>query len=155
MNLKSSLQTDSVKHIDLSFYVEVEKGTKVRHVIEKMQASHRKCALVMEHSRLVGIFTAHDIPRRVTGEAGAYDKPIEDLMTPDPETIHADLTVIGAIQTLNSKPYRYMPVVNSDAQVLGTLTHYAIIRYISDHFPQEVYNLPPDPDQIAKARAGA
>ena len=48
-----------------------------------------------------------------------------------------------------------MPVVNEHGFVVGTLTHYAIIKYISDHFPEHIYNLPPEPDQIAKARAGA
>lgn len=155
MDLKATLEKDSVKHIDLSFYIEVEKGTMVFHVIEKMQASHRKCALVMEKGQLVGIFTAHDIARKITGKPEAYKKNIEDLMTPNPETIDAELTVVDAIETMNSKPYRYRPVVNNNGQVLGTLTHYAIIKYISDYFPEEIYNLPPEPDQIAKTRDGA
>ena len=127
----------------------------VRLVIEKMQASHRKCALVVEHGVLIGIFTAHDIPRRVAGKPEAYKLPIDELMTADPLTLDADLKIIEAIQVLNDKPFRYMPVVTKDKLVLGTLTHYAIIKYISDHFPEEIYNLPPEPDQIASARDGA
>ena len=155
MNLNQSLRTDSVKHVDLSWYIEVEKGTPVSLTIEKMQASHRKCALVMNQGAMIGIFTAHDIPRRVTDKPEVYDQPIETVMTPNPTTIDADLTVLDAIQVMNKNKYRYMPVVNKKNQVLGTLTHYAIIKYMSDYFPQDIYNLPPEPDQIASSRAGA
>ena len=155
MDLKYNLQTEPITHLDLSFYVETEKGTEVRDVIEKMQASHRKCALVMARGKMIGIFTERDIMKKVAGHPDALDKPVDALMAPDPKTINADTTVVHAAQIMTSNPYRYMPVVNRTGHVVGTLTHYAIIKYISDHFPEEIYNLPPEPDQIAKARDGA
>lgn len=155
MNLRHNLHNDTIKHIDLSFYVEVEKSAKVRHVIAKMQTSQRKCALVMDQGKLIGIFTAHDIARRTLDKEGVSDKPIESIMTPNPITLNADLKIIDAIKIIGEKAYRYMPVISSEGQVLGTLTHYAIIKYISDYFPEEIYNLPPEPDRFAQARAGA
>ncbi len=155
MNLRHSLHNDSIKHVDLSFYVEIEKGAKVRQTIAKMKTSHRKCALVMDRGKLIGIFTAHDIARRALDQEGIDDQPIEKVMTPDPLTLDADLKIIDAIHLMSEKPYRYMPVVSNEGQVLGTLTHYAVIKYISDHFPEDIYNLPPEPDRFAQARAGA
>ena len=155
MNLKQSIQTEPVTHIDLSFYVETEKGTEVREVIEKMQASHRKCTLVMDRGKMVGIFTERDILKKVAGAPETLSAPIDALMTPDPKTIDADTTVVHAAQIMTENPYRYMPVMNKSGHVVGTLTHYAIIKFVSDHFPEEIYNLPPEPDQIAKARDGA
>ena len=155
MNLRHSLHNDSIKHIDLSFYVEVNKGAKVKHTIDKMQTSQRKCALIMDKGKLVGIFTAHDIARKVLDQPGVEDKNIESIMTKDPQTLDADLKIIEAIQIMGDRPYRYMPVVDAEDRVLGTLTHYAIIKYISDHFPEEIYNLPPEPDRFAQSRDGA
>lgn len=155
MNLRHSLYIDTVKHVDLSFYVEVEKGNKVGHVIDKMQASQRKCALVMDRGELIGIFTAHDIARRVIDQPGVAKQSIEEIMTANPLTLHSDLKLIEAIQFMSDKPHRYMPVVDTEGRVLGTLTHYAIIKYMSDHFPEEIYNLPPTPDHFASARDGA
>ena len=37
----------------------------------------------------------------------------------------------------------------------GNLTHFAIIKFLSDRFPQEIYNLPPEPELAARARDGA
>ena len=155
MNLRHSLHSDTVKHVDLSFYVEVEKGNKVDHVISKMQANQRKCALVMDRGQLMGIFTAHDIARRVIDQPGVANQSIEEIMTSDPLTLNSDVKLIEAIQFMGDKPHRYMPVVDAEGRVLGTLTHYAIIKYMSDYFPEEIYNLPPTPDHFASARDGA
>jgi CBS domain-containing protein len=155
MNLRHSLHTDTVKHVDLSFYIEVEKDNNVGQVIEKMQASQRKCALVMHQGKLVGIFTAHDIARRVIDQPAVAVQPVEEIMTVDPLTLNSDIKLIEAIQFMSDKPHRYMPIVDTEGRVLGTLTHYAIIKYMSDHFPEEIYNLPPTPDHFASARDGA
>ena len=155
MNLKQNLLADHVTHIDLSFYVEVAKGTSVHDTVEKMRVSRRKCALVMDQGKMVGIFTERDILKKAAGHLEVCKQPIETQMTPNPETIPSDLTVIKAIQLMNTKPYRYMPVVNEQGFVVGTLTHYALIKYIGDHFPERIYNLPPEPGRIAQSRAGA
>ena len=155
MNLKDSLQKVPVTHVNLSFYIETEKGTKVHDVLDKMRASHRKCALVMDHGKLIGIFTERDIVTKVAGKSDVLDKPIDGLMTTSPITMADKFTVVEASRLIASTPHRYIPVVNDDGVVLGTVTYYAIIKYISDYFPQEIYNLPPVPDLFATARDGA
>ncbi|MDA0711986.1 MAG: CBS domain-containing protein [bacterium] len=155
MNLRTNLHSDSIKHIDLSFFVEVPKGMKVRVAIEKMQASQRKCALVMDNGTLLGIFTNHDIARKTLDQPGVANQTVDSVMTKNPLTLNADMKIIEAIKLMAEKPFRYMPVLGSEGQVLGTLTHYAVIKYISDHFPEEIYNLPPVPGNYAQARDGA
>lgn len=155
MNLRNNLHSDTIKHVDLSFFVEVPKTMKVRLAIEKMQASQRKCALVMDNGKLLGIFTNHDIARRTIDQPGTSEQTVESVMTTNPLTLKADMKIIDAIKVMGEKPYRYMPVIGNEDQVLGTLTHYALIKYISDHFPEEIYNLPPVPGNYAHARDGA
>ncbi len=154
MNLKDTVRSELIRRLDLSFYVEVQKGSQAREVIEKMQASNRKCALIVDGTQLLGIFTAHDI-RDHAQETQTLDQPIESVMTKDPETILGSASLEEAIAFLNQKPYRYLPVLNKEGHIIGTLTHYAILKYISDYFPEDIYNLPPEPDQIATARDGA
>ena len=45
-------------------------------------------------------------------------------------------------------------IKNRAGAVIGNLTHYAIIKYLSDHFPESIYNLPPDPEHVSKKRDG-
>lgn len=154
MNFKETLRDQLVRRVDLSFYVEVRKGTTVAEAIEKMQASHRKCALVLDGDQLDGIFTAHDI-RDLARDLDSLDQPIDTVMTKNPLTIGGDASLLDAIQILNDKPYRYLPVLNKEGHVIGTLTHYAVLKYISDYFPEDVYNLPPVPNRFAQSRDGA
>ena len=155
MNLKETVRAEKIRRLDLSYYVEVQKGALVGEVIEKMQASNRKCALILDGTQLVGIFTAHDIRDHAKDPESSLQLPIDEVMTADPETIDGNASLAGAIQFLNEKPYRYLPVLNKEGHVIGTLTHYAILKYISDYFPEDIYNRPPEPDQIATARDGA
>lgn len=154
MKFKETLRSEPVRRIDLSFYVEVRKGTTVAEAIEKMQASHRKCALILDGDKLEGIFTAHDI-RDLARASNTLKQPIESVMTRNPETISGDASLLDAIQILNEKPYRYLPVLNKEGHIIGTLTHFAVLKYISDHFPEDVYNLPPEPNRFAQSRDGA
>jgi CBS domain-containing protein len=56
---------------------------------------------------------------------------------------------------MDEKHFRNVPVVNDNGQVIGNLTHHAIIKYLADRFPESVYNLPPDPDRVTSNRDGA
>ncbi len=154
MTLKDTVRSEKIRRLDLSFYVEVQKGSLAREVIEKMQASNRKCALIVDGTQLLGIFTAHDI-RDHAQETSGLDQPIEKVMTTNPQTIDGNASLAEAITFLNQNSYRYLPVLNKEGHIIGTLTHYAVLKYISDYFPEDIYNLPPDPDQIATARDGA
>jgi hypothetical protein len=48
-----------------------------------------------------------------------------------------------------------VPVLDSSGTVIGNLTHYAVVKYLADRFPESVYNLPPEPDRVVRNRDGA
>ena len=50
--------------------------------------------------------------------------------------------------------YRNVPVVDEADQVLGCVRHKDIVEYIAEVYPEQVLNLPPDPDQVALEREG-
>jgi CBS domain-containing protein len=76
-------------------------------------------------------------------------------MTRQPETVRPEDPVAEALKLMTAGHYRNVPVVASDGTLCGILTHAAIIKFLSDRFPQEIYNLPPEPELAAKARDGA
>jgi CBS domain-containing protein len=55
---------------------------------------------------------------------------------------------------MDAMHFRNAPVVNDDGKIVGNLTHFALIRYLADSFPEEVLNLPPTPDQFGEERFG-
>jgi CBS domain-containing protein len=155
MSLEQDLQAEIVGHLDLSLYLTVEDGTQVKDVLQRMREQRRNCVLVTNGGRLAGIFTERDVLRKVVNHPETWDGPVVMVMTAMPHTVRSDDLVAQAIDLMNSGHFRNMPVVDSEGKVTGNLTQYAIIQFLCDHFPQEVYNLPPDPDQTANARDGA
>ena len=43
----------------------------------------------------------------------------------------------------------------NEGSIVGNVTHRILIRFLTDRFPREIYNLPPDPEMIPKTREGA
>lgn len=155
MSLETDLQEEQVNHLDLNNFTTVEIGTSVKSTIEKMRAENQHCAIILDEGSLVGIFTDRDILNKVIDSRETWDLPIEDVMTPSPLTVQAKHRADMALALMDFKHFRNVPVLDDDGKVVGNLTHYAIIKYLSDRFPESVYNLPPDPEQVTKKRGGA
>ena len=155
MTLEQNLRQEKVIHLDLKKFTTVETGTSVRETIEKMRRQGHHCAIVIDQDSLTGIFTDRDILRKVVDAPISWDKPIDRVMTASPITVKSNDDADAALAQMDAKHFRNVPVVDQNGEVVGNLTHYAVIKYLADHFPESVYNLPPDPDQISNNRDGA
>jgi CBS domain-containing protein len=155
MTLEQELQHERVNHLDLSNFIAVEIGTSVKTVVEAMRAQQRNCAIVTDQGSLVGIFTDHDVLIKVADNPDTWQLPIDDFITLAPLTVKATDPVDKALALMNKKHFRNVPVLDETGQVVGNLTHYAIIQYLADRFPESVYNLPPDPERTTRRRNGA
>ncbi len=156
MSLETDLQQEQVSHLDLKNFTRVGVGTSVKTTVEKMQAENQNCAVIVDDEQaLVGIFTDRDILRKVVDNREVWDLPIDDVMTLNPLTVNSNSRADLALALMDFKHFRNVPVIDEAGKVIGNLTHYAIIKYLSDRFPESVYNLPPNPEQVAKKRGGA
>ncbi len=154
MGQKYDLQHERVKHLDLTQYSQVESGTTVGETVNKMRAEHRNCALVTQKGKLVGIFTDRDVLHKVVSSPDAWNKPVDEVMTPNPFTVTEDDKAETALLEMNKRHFRNVPVLDSNGHVVGNLTHYALIKFYADQFPEALYNLPPNPNQISDSRVG-
>ena len=48
-----------------------------------------------------------------------------------------------------------MPVVDESGKVSGVVSVKRVVQFLVEHFPEAVYNLPPDPTVIATSREGS
>ncbi len=155
MSLEQDLQHEQVVHLDLTQFTAVTAGTSVRDTVEQMRENGHHSAIVTSDGALAGIFTDRDLMRKVVDAPETWDYPISEVMTASPLTVNSDDPAYAALALMDEKHFRNVPVVDSAGQVIGNLNHYAIIKYLADRFPESVYNLPPDPDQITINRDGA
>lgn len=132
----------------------VEPETPIRDVFALLKAQRTGSILVCREGVLVGIFTERDA-LRLMAAGKSLDATIETAMTAKPVTIGAGVTVGEAIRTMSEGGYRRLPIVDKEGRPLGVLKVSGIVRYLVEHFPETVYNLPPDPNPVTHEREGA
>lgn len=132
----------------------VERETPVIRVVQEMRERRSDCVLVCEAGRLLGIFTERDYLAKVAGDPGRVGEPVHRFMSPDPRTLAPDDSVGDLIRIIVQGDYRHLPVV-AEGRVRGLVAALDVVKYIGDLFPADVYNLPPDLDQIMPEEEGA
>jgi CBS domain-containing protein len=60
-----------------------------------------------------------------------------------------------AIRLMHDGKYRHLPIVNSERECLGLVSVRDIVFYLSENYPLEVLNQPPDPHKISASAEGA
>ena len=155
MSLEQDLQKERVIHLDVSHFIAIPSGTSVRDTIEEMRRQKLNCAIITKDGAIIGIFTDRDMLRKVVTAPDTWDAPIDIVMTPSPTTVKANDQANTAMELMDEHHFRNVPVLDSTGAMIGNLTHYAVIKYLADRFPESVYNLPPHPDRVTRKRDGA
>jgi CBS domain-containing protein len=139
----------------------VGPGTTVAACLRAIQRTGTGDSMFITDSdgRLVGVLTERDIFGRLVGPdvaAGVdVDAPVESFMTTDPHTLHMDGTVRDALELLQQRRYRNVPVVDEEHRLVGVVRQVDILKYLAESFPEELLNLPPRPNQqIEQAEGG-
>lgn len=107
-------------------------GTPVRDAVRMMAEKRIGAILVMEDGRLEGIFTERDVTVRVVA-AGLDPEatPLSAVMTASPDTLEPDAKAIEALNLMEERRYRHLPVVASDGRVMGIVSIrdlFAVVR---------------------------
>jgi CBS domain-containing protein len=77
---------------------------------------------VMSDNTLKGILTVNDVAYRVVAEGLEPENTVvETVMTPSPDTIRPDSTVIEALRLMQNGGYRHLPV-EKDGHVLAVIS---------------------------------
>jgi CBS domain-containing protein len=155
MTFRENLWSEDLSQVELRDTLMVPPQTSVRHTIETMRRAASGCILICEEGQLRGIFTERDLVKRVLVPGANLEAPISEFMTPDPVTRRVTDSVGLAIRTMVEGGYRRLPVVDQAGIPIGIVSVKRIARYLADHIPSAVYNLPPQPRQVIEAREGA
>jgi CBS domain-containing protein len=118
-------------------------GATVRDAIRMMREHRIGCVLVVEEERLTGIITERDLLLKL--EDADVDRPIRELMTPDPEVLTLDDPIVYALNKMSVGGFRHVPLVDDARRPVGMVSVKDIIDYIADFFPNDVLTVPPDP----------
>lgn len=156
MDFQLSLQSETTQALYPDEPVAVETHERIDTVIELMKAQRVAAVLVTEADRLVGVFTERDVLRLLADRADLA-RPVREVMSSPPVTVTNACTVGDAIHRMSDGGYRHLPIVAADdpQTATGVVDVRGIVRYLVEHFPNTIYNLPPHPERATPEREGA
>ena len=133
--VEQGLMSDPIAGLIPRDPLKVAPETSVREVIRKLVDTGRNCALVVQHDKMVGIFTERDILMDI---AGRYDEladcPVKQFMTPDPERLRPTDTVAFGLNRMMVGDYRHLPI-EGEGKALGVVSVRHIVSYLADRYP--------------------
>jgi CBS domain-containing protein len=105
----------------------------VARVIRLMQENRQGSVLVVDHGRLVGIFTERDVLNRVAGEPLNLETlPVSEVMTRDPKVLRDDDTLAFALHRMAVGSFRHIPIVRQ-GKPLRFISVRGVLRFLHEH----------------------
>ena len=89
-----------------------EKSVTVLDAALLMKAQGKGALLVVDGTRLIGIFTERDaLLRVIAASRDPRTTKLSEVMTPQPETLHPDEPFLKALRIMHKRGFRHLPVV--------------------------------------------
>lgn len=155
MNLRESLSHNAISTLRVLDPVTIDPDRSIRDAIALMQKHQSGCIIITENNLPIGIFTERDVLTKVVAASMDPDTSITQVMTSPPKTVQDGSSIADVIRTMHEGGFRHIPVVSDSGQLCGVISVKRIVEYLVEHFPETVFNLPPDPVQTQLAREGA
>ena len=152
--LKQILKTIRVGELPLQTDHRIDPSTALGEIYQSFDRLRHGAAMVCRGEEVVGIFTERDILYRTAIEGLDPSTPVEQLMSTRPVTVKTDQLLAEALAAMVEGGYRHIPVVDGSGRQVGLLSSRVILKFIADHFPEAVLNLPPNLDQIPTRAEG-
>lgn len=132
----------------------VEPTVSTDEVLRLLQMQRSGSVLICRGETLLGIFTERDALKLMAARSD-FSQPIEKFMVPNPVTVRPATSMGEVIQVMSRGGYRRLPIVDAQGHLVGVIKVSNIVNYFVEHFPQAVFNLPPQPNVIMPEREGA
>lgn len=126
----------------------------VHRAIDLMRENKSAYIVVAENRRVVGMFTESDVTRKILGKNVDQKSPVRDFMTKDPIVLRQDDTVGRAVDLMAENDFYHIPLVNEKQELINVLSVRTLVRFLAEFYPGEVYNIPPNPHQVAPTAEG-
>ena len=149
------IESELIKHVRAGQPIIVSPDTTVRAALDQMKTGRQGSALVADaDNKLLGIFTERDA-LKILAAGGEMGVAIQSAMTKEPKTVLDNDSLATAIGIMAKGGYRRLPVLDDSGAIAGIIKVSHVLRYVVEHVPEIVYNLPPTPHHTTQNREGA
>lgn len=128
---------------------------KLQDALDLMHAERAGYIVIADaHSKVVGMFTEREVLMNVLQKGVSLSEPVEKFMRKDVHTLSKTDSLQAAIDAMDTFGIRHIPLVDEFGQVCGILSIRTIVTFLAELFPTEVFNLPPQANQIHETVEG-
>jgi CBS domain-containing protein len=100
----------------------VEPAGRASDAVRTMARENLGSLVVLEHGRMVGMLTFHELLRAIAhGEGSLGELEVRDIMVEDPVTATPDMEVNDLRRTMLESGARYLPVMQ-EGRLLGVIS---------------------------------
>ena len=153
-SLGASILDATIRDLEPKPAAVLKETGAIRAAVDLMLNKKLNAIVVERDGRPVGIFTERDLMLRVVAAGIDLDRAIEEVMTPEPETLGLDDGIPFALNRMVVGGFRHVPIVDENETLVGVLSQREVVHYIVSVLPSHVINLPPVPDLEARSEDG-
>jgi CBS domain-containing protein len=103
---------------------------------------------------LAGIFTERDLLMRCLDLGNLRAHEVHSVMTPHPVCLTCDDTVGFALNKMMTQGFRHLPILQQQGRPHLLVSVRALLTYLAEYFPEDVINLPPEPQRMYALHGG-
>ena len=152
--IEELLKEAKIGSLKLPVPVVCSKDITLEEAIEIMQRGQIGYVVVVENKKVLGIFTEKDVTLNILERGVDLKDPVSKHMNSSIQMLTPKDSIGQAIDLMHTYEYRHIVLVNDERELVSVLSVRAIIRFLAEHYPAEVLNLPPRHGQIMIARDG-
>ena len=134
--------------------VQAPPTISLKEALHQMQFYRSGYIVLTQDGIVVGILTETDIVQKILPENVDMSRPVSDFMTSILHTLSPQASVGEAIDLMAKKKIYHLPLTDENKRYMGMLSVRTLIRFLAAYYPTEIYNLPPDPQQVSKSQEG-
>ncbi|WP_131105647.1 putative nucleotidyltransferase substrate binding domain-containing protein [Ornithinimicrobium sufpigmenti] len=124
----SSVLRTAVRDLITVEPVRAEPEVAIAEAAQVMTRAGVSSLLIMRGEQLLGILTDRDLRRRVLAAGVTPDRPVSEVMTPDPVTIGAEALALEVLLEMTGRNIHHLPVQDASGRVLGLVTTTDLVR---------------------------
>ncbi|MBI1882880.1 MAG: CBS domain-containing protein [Chlamydiae bacterium] len=134
--------------------VQAGPDISIKEAIRLMQERHAGYIVIAKDQKVVGLFAENEVVLKILENNVDWDQPVSLFMNSSPVTLNIKDPVGKAIDLMGHGNFYHIPLVDENNHLMNVLSVRTLIRFLSEFYPTEVYNLPPKHDQIILTQEG-
>ena len=138
-----TLWDETIGHLTLKPVLTASVSDELGSCLEKMKTSSDPFLVILdEDQHPAGIYTERDVMNSFIGTNLSKETHIGAIMNHHFISISPNQTIREAMKLLSQNHLNQLPVIESNT-ILGVLTVEVLLDYLSECFPEELINQPP------------